>query len=84
MKTTLIPIQLCRVLTEEASNDCTSQLPYHSYTKTYTVLETNFVKKSTNPVTTFLSIKRPVPLEVADIHTSFTCMINFKCLKIKD
>jgi hypothetical protein len=47
------------------------------------MLETNFVKKSTNPVST-LSIKRPVPLEVADIHTSFACMMNFKCLKIKD
>jgi hypothetical protein len=58
------------VSTEEVSSDCTSQLPYHSYTKTYTMLETNFVKKSTNPVSKFLSIKRPVPLKVADILLS--------------
>jgi hypothetical protein len=83
MKNTSIPIQLCRVSTEEVSNVCTSQLPYHSFIKTSTMLATNFVKIY-HQVSNFLSIKRPVPLEVADIHTSFTWVMNFKCLKMRD
>jgi len=47
------------------------------------MLATNFVKLY-HPVSHFLSIKRAVPLEVADIHTSFSWMMNFKCLKMTD
>jgi len=68
---------------EEVSNICTCQLPYHSFIKTYSMLATNFVKLY-HPVSHFLSIKRAVPLEVADIHTSFSWMMNFKCLKMTD
>jgi len=78
MKDTLIPVKKCRVSTEEVTNVCTSQLQYHSFTNIYTMLTSNFVKIY-HPVSNFISIKRPVPLEFADIHNFITWMINFKC-----
>jgi len=83
MKNTLIPVQQCRVSTEEAANVCTSQLPYHSFTKIYTMLTSKFVK-TYRPVSNSVLIKRPLPLEVADIHTFITWMMNFKCLEMTD
>jgi len=71
------------VSTEKVSTVCTSQLPHHSFTKAYTTLATNFVKIY-HPVSNVSSIKRPVPLELADIHTSVTWMMNFRCLKMTD
>ena len=75
----LIPVQQCRVSTEEVANVCISQLPYHSFAKIYTMLTSKFVK-TYRPVSNSVLIKRPLPLEVADLHTFITWMMNFKCL----
>jgi hypothetical protein len=79
----LMPIQLCRVSTEEVRSVCTSRLPHHYFTEAYITLASNFVKIY-HPVSNVLSIKRPVTLQVADIHTSFIWKMDFKYFKMTD